>query len=87
METKVYDIGNTVLCDQCNKDFSNSDAKGGFIFGSHAVCPDCEEEFMKGVKQYHEESYIRAKCPKDMSFKEFILKDRNGDNTIKIISW
>lgn len=81
--TKVIDIGDTVLCDQCNKDYTNSDEKGGFLFGSHGVCPDCAPRMMKDIEKYHEEDYIKATCPEGMSFKDFVIKLRGGDNTVK----
>ena len=83
---EVIEIGEMVLCDMCNEDFSDSRKHGGFIFSSKGVCPNCAEEFMAGVKLYGEQRYIKAVCPDEMSFRDFILNYRNGDNTIKIFS-
>ena len=63
------------------------DKRGGFIFTSKGYCPDCAGDGMKSIKKYGEEKYIKAICPKDMSFKDFILGYRGGDNTIKITSF
>jgi len=74
--TVVIDGGDVVLCDLCNKDYSNSEVSGGFLFQSKAVCPDCAERFMKGVKKYGEERFIKATCPEDMSFYNWIMSFR-----------
>ena len=72
------DIGRTVICDFCNEDFTNSDALGGFIFQSKAVCPNCEPEFMKRVVKYHEEKFIRARnnIVNRVSFADFVRANR-----------
>ncbi len=83
---EVIEIGEKIYCDLCNKDFSESDRSGGLLYGSKAVCPDCQGRMEEGAKKYNEESYIKARCPENMSFRDFVLKIRNGDNTIKIWS-
>lgn len=86
-KTEIIEIGDTVFCDVCDKDYTNNDsATGGFIFGSKAYCPKCAEEKLPAIKGYGEEHYIKVYCPEGMSFKEFVLKIRNGNNQIKIIS-
>ena len=30
-----------VVCDFCNKDYTNSDRVGGYVIPGWAVCPDC----------------------------------------------
>ena len=80
----VTDIGNSVICDSCNKDYSNSDEAGGFLFGSNGYCPSCAKEALPRIKGYNEERFIKAWCPEEMSFKDFILAIRGGDNTIKV---
>lgn len=84
---EVIDIGNVVLCDICNRDYTNSDAKGGFLFESKAICPECAPEFEAGVKKYHEEKYIRDRVRPDETFAQACLRWRGGDNTITIVSW
>ncbi len=80
-----FDIGDHVYCDMCSKDFTNSDEHGGFIFGSKGVCPECAPGFMKTIKKHNEEHFIRATCRPDESFKDFILRIRDGNNTVTII--
>jgi hypothetical protein len=40
-KTVEFDIGNTVVCDLCDENYTNSDAVGGFVFESKGVCPKC----------------------------------------------
>jgi hypothetical protein len=84
---QIFDIGNVVICDGCGEDYTKSDAKGGVIFSGNAYCPDCKDRIIEGAKRYNEEKYIEAICDDDVKFNDFVLAYRNGDNTIKIISW
>jgi hypothetical protein len=83
----VIDIGETVLCDQCSGDYTYSDESGGFLFGSHAVCPKCAPGMLESAKKYHEDRYISAWCPAGTSFRNWVLQLRGGDNTIRVQSW
>lgn len=87
MDETVIDIGDKVICDQCSKDYTESDASGGFLFGSHAVCPECAPAMLENIRKYGEERYIRGTCPEGMSFKDWVLQLRGGDNTIRIQTW
>jgi hypothetical protein len=84
MKTQVIDVGNTVFCDLCNKDYTDSDDEGGFLFQSKAVCPKCAPDFEKNVRKHGEEEYIKAYCPDGLSFREFVLHIRRDNNQIKI---
>jgi hypothetical protein len=68
--------GDTVLCDLCNEDYTNSDEKGGFLFSGKAVCPKCAPDFLKSVKRYGEERFIRAQAGPDESFRDFVYRIR-----------
>jgi hypothetical protein len=81
-----FDVWNSVWCDICNEDYTNSDERGGFLLQSKAVCPKCQDRVHADVVRYGEEQYIRKWCPPDMSFKEWCLELRSGNNTIKILS-
>lgn len=72
MTSEVIYLGATVLCDLCNKDYTKSDAKGGFLFCSKAVCPECTPRMLKDIEVYGEEDYIRAICPDDMPFGKWV---------------
>ena len=75
--TEVIDIGNMVLCDICNGDYTDSDAEGGVLVGSYALCPQCAPEF----DDTDDEPVIR--CPVGMRFRDWVLRLRGGRNTIE----
>ena len=64
--------GRYVICDICNKDWTESDVSGGFLFGSKGVCPDCAPEMEKSIAKYNEQEYIVARCPEGMSHANWI---------------
>jgi hydrogenase maturation factor HypF (carbamoyltransferase family) len=70
------DPGDTVLCDLCNEDYTNSDEKGGFLFSSKAVCPKCAPRFEEGAKIYNEEKYIVDRAKPEESFRDFVYRVR-----------
>lgn len=86
MTIDTIDIGDTVLCDLCNADFTDKSDTGGFVFESKAVCPNCTPDFLRSVRDNHELEYVRAICPEGMPFREFILRYRNGNNTISVLA-
>lgn len=80
------DIGNIVLCDICNTNYTEKPDTGGFIFNGNAYCPVCAVRGMENIKRYSEESYIDAVCPEGKSFYQFVLDYRGGDNTVAVYS-
>jgi predicted RNA-binding Zn-ribbon protein involved in translation (DUF1610 family) len=82
----VTDVGSNVVCDACGEDYTNREDLGGFLFGSYAYCPKCAKESISRIREYGEEKYIKASCPPNMQFREFVLKLRGGDNTIKVMT-
>ena len=74
----IIDIGDTVLCDLCNDDYTNSDAQGGILVGSFAICPQCASKFT----DTDDEPIIH--CPAGMRFRDWVLQLRGGRNTIEI---
>lgn len=68
--------GNIVLCDLCNKDYTNSKEVGGMLFQSTAVCPDCLDEFMLSVRKYKEEKFIKAVAMPNETFRDFVYRIR-----------
>lgn len=74
------DIGIIVICDTCNKDYTDSLVSGGFIFVSSAICPACAKRSMSTIEKYNETKHIRAKCPLSQSFASFV-RDYRGNNT------
>lgn len=83
----IIDIGDTVLCDGCNDDYTDSDESGGILFNSSAYCPKCAPDIISSAKKYGEDKYIKDECGNNESFKEFVMRVRNGNNEIKITTW
>lgn len=80
------DIGDMVLCDVCNKEYPASDGtSGGFLFGSYAYCPECAARHAKGIFECGE-GRISEYCPKNMSYHDWVMGLRGGDNTIRVIT-
>ena len=79
--TDIIDIGNTVLCDLCNDDYTDSDAEGGLLVGSYVVCPQCAPD----IDDTGDEPII--KCPAGMRFRDWVLRLRGGRNTIEITAF
>lgn len=76
MEEIDVNIGDVVICDICNTDYTGTTVSGGFIFGSYAYCPLCEEKGLESIKKHRETHMIRAYCPDNMSFANFIINSR-----------
>lgn len=78
IQFKVFrlDMGDKVICDNCNADVSNSPKSGGFIIGSRGWCPECESESRALLRKYGEEHLITAVCPADMSHADWIRSIR-----------
>jgi hypothetical protein len=85
MDKYVIDIGETVVCDLCNADYSESDQQGGLLCSSWAICPKCAPDFRETAKKCNEEDTI-TECPSGLSFRDWVLSLRGGNNTIEISS-
>jgi len=77
-------IGRDVVCDFCDKDWTDSPQSGGFLFGTYGTCPECAPGFLEKVKLYHEEDHIRATCPEGVSFADFMRDLRGPDAFIRV---
>jgi hypothetical protein len=82
--TQVIDIGDSVLCDWCSREYRGSDASGGFMYGTYATCPACAEHKEAAAAKYGEQRFIGARCPPGMTFHAWVMQLRGGDNTIKV---
>lgn len=69
------DMGDQVLCDSCSVDYTNSTVSGGIQFQSKAICPDCVPRWMERIEKYGEQKFIRATCPKDKTFADWVRED------------
>ena len=79
--TEIIDIGDTVLCDICNADYTNSDSLGGILVGSYAVCPQCAPDF------HDSDDDPIIHCPAGVRFRDWVLRIRGGRNTIEITTF
>lgn len=75
IERIVIKPGNVVLCDDCSKDFTDSDESGGLLFQSKAIGPCCARRWKDGAALYHETRFIRARCPDGKSFADWVRED------------
>ena len=77
-------VGDVVVCDTCDADYTDRPDSGGFIFGRDAYCPPCAERALPNIKHYGEESHIKARCPDGQSFADFVRTFRGPDAAIGI---
>ena len=73
----IINDSDSVICDFCGEDWSDSEKAGGFIFESKAVCPNCDAGMRKLTEEYKENHLIRAECPLNESFAQFVRQHRN----------
>jgi hypothetical protein len=57
-----------VICDICNRDYSDSPTSGGYFTGSWAICPVCAQKESHRPRK-HKGDII---CPPGISFADFI---------------
>lgn len=77
----VFDIGETVLCDDCDADYTESERQGGMIFCGSAYCPDCAAE-MRGLARANGEQDEVIECPSGVSFADFVRQSRQTSKVI-----
>lgn len=89
MRKQVIDCGTTVLCDLCNKEWTEDMTEGGgFLFGSKAVCPDCAPRLRRDAVKYGELEYLRDQQQLSETFYSFVQRLRGGKpGQITITSW
>lgn len=75
LEIITLEPGDTVLCDSCSKDFSDSDEPGGLLFQSKAIGPCCQDRWEANIAKFKEQKYIRGRCPAGKSFRAWVLED------------
>jgi hypothetical protein len=79
-----FPVGRAVVCDLCDKDWTDDPKSGGFLFVSKGVCPDCAPKFMADVVKYKEQEHIRGTCPPGESFADFVRRMRGPDAFIRV---
>lgn len=81
---RAVKIGETVVCDVCDTDYTQRQESGGFIFDSYAYCPECAKKELRQIEAIGEEGYIRARCPDGQSFADFVRAYRGPNASIQI---
>ena len=71
-------IGDKVLCDVCNTDYTTSKVTGGIYFSGNAICPECTPDFEKAIEKYNETHLIQSRCPADKSYADWVREDLRG---------
>ena len=84
MTIERIEIGDLVLCDICNKDWTTETQTGGMLVQSKGVCPDCSPKYRCDLIKYEEQYLIRAICPPETSFADWIRSLRGPEATIEI---
>ncbi len=89
MEEKVIRAADrTVMCDLCDKEYTNSQRRGGFIMATYAVCPDCAPEIERAAIKNNELNLIAHHPARGQSFADFCREIRDkGAAGIKQVSF
>ena len=72
------DIGDTVVCDFCNEDYTESREAGGLIVEGYAICPKCER-----LDMLKDADYVSRPAE---AFKDFVIRTREH-STIGMCEW
>ena len=71
----TLDLGDKVFCDSCGDDLTDSDVKGGMLFQSKAICPQCMPRWERNIKKHGEERFVRGRCPEGKLFADWVRED------------
>lgn len=73
MDVITVDMGDRVICDWgCGEEWTDRPESGGLLFGSKATCPDCAPRLEANARKHGELHFIRARCPENMSFADWV---------------
>jgi hypothetical protein len=74
-EVVHLDVGNRVICDSCNEEYTNSAEEGGVLFNRTAFCPKCTPRIVASAIKCHEERFLQYPIAHE-TFRDFILRIR-----------
>ena len=81
---KAVDIGRMVVCDFCNEDYTDSDATGGLLMGSKALCAKCVDRYSETLAQDADDGRVAFALPEiGETFSDFVRR-MCTHNTIRI---
>jgi len=75
IKVMTIDVGDRVICDLCNTEYTNSDAVGGVLFSHKACCPICAPEMIKNAKKFKETRFLELPTVGE-TFRDFVLRIR-----------
>ena len=82
---KPVDIGDMVVCDGCNRDYTGQPDPGGLVFGDKGIGPCCAPKWEASIRRYGEESHIKVRCPEGKPFAKWVCEDlRKTGSTIQV---
>lgn len=84
MTIERIEIGDTVICDICGKDWTTETQTGGMLVQSKAVCPNCSPLYRRDLIKYEEQYLIRAICQPESSFADWVRSLRGPNAAIEI---
>lgn len=58
MKVIKVDMGDFVVCDDCNADYTELPDKGGISFHGRAICPECQQRWIQSAEKYNEDGDI-----------------------------
>ena len=65
-------VGDSVICDLCGIDWTDTDTTGGFMLAGQAVCPQCAPGIEEKAIEEAEDDHIKDRCPSNMSFAKWV---------------
>jgi hypothetical protein len=77
-------VGDVVVCDFCDEDYTTSKDGGGLVFDGNGVCPKCALKLLDDAERYGELEHIKAVCPVGKSFADFIREYRGPNAFISV---
>ena len=84
MKTETFDIGRCVVYDFCGKDWTDRPESGGFLFGSKAACPECDDDLWASIVEYGETERVRGRCAEGQPFADWV-RELRGEDGNKIV--
>lgn len=84
---ELVPVGRAVVCDVCGEDWTERKESGGFLFESYAYCPNCAPKGLEEIKKYGKERFIKAHCPENESYADFVRRLRGPNAGIKVTQW
>jgi hypothetical protein len=76
----IVEIGDAVICDLSNAEYTDSPATGGVLSGSYACCPECTPSVIANATACGESDSLTLNSDK-LSFADFVRRIRSDTAT------